>query len=464
MNRLARAGITLVAALMAAAVTLDAASYVSRVNKGTEAYNRKEYVKAVNLLLEAERSDPSRPEAPATLGWAYYALGLFDEALGAFERSAASRETAPALSGLVFCHWRGARYEAMLAPAERWAAMAPTNPNALSALGLAALHHGEFARALGALRRATALKRDPVFEAWLAEALLGIGDYAEAGRVAERALPLEKSKYQTWQLERSRGFAAMASGDEARARTLLGGPSLGMVLSDQAGHRSLRVRWLVPGGPADRAGIRAGDTVVGYGSTHDPRDFTELVFDTLVRRAAWDEVVVLHLDREGQRVEVPVPLSRGADGGTPAITFHDDLSPASPAPPAITPSASDGLRPAGGAEGRVTALTALSVGVDPARVAQGQGFKVTTRVVATSGAKVPVVLTLQISIVQAGRTLVTTAVEQQVPAGQAWDVVKEVPRAAGAPGHYTVRVDAAAGGATARGEASLEIVAPPPTR
>jgi tetratricopeptide (TPR) repeat protein len=442
----ARLAIVLAVSLLGGAASLDGQSYVSRVNKGTEALNKKDYVKAVQLLSDSENADRSRPEAPAALGWAFHALGLFEEGLSAFERALAIREAPLTLKGAVFCSWELKRYGEMLPRATRWSAIAPADAEAVGSLGLALLYNDRFGEAIEVLERATSMVRSAMFDGWLAEAYLAVGRYADADRVAGRGAAAATLQYETWLLDRWRGLAAIGRGDPGTARRVLGGPSLAAGVAQQPDRRALRVRWVVPSGPAGRAGLRPGDMIQGFDDQLDMSEFSDLIFDTQVRRSNWGRSMVLRVDRGGTSVDVPVVLA-----------FEDANAPAA-GPPPLPPSVA-AEDPASEAAMRQSAatLTVLGVRVEPGRVKQGQAFRVTvTLLLRGASARTPV--TLRLSIVQSGQALATTTVETEVPPGEPWEVSKDIPRAAGAPGLYTVEVLATAGALEQRGEALLVIL------
>jgi hypothetical protein len=105
-------------------------------------------------------------------------------------------------------------------------------------------------------------------------------------------------------------------------------------------------------------------------------------------------------------------------------------------------------------------LTVTGVQVEPERVVQGQAFRVAVDLVASGPSGGSVSVTFDISIVRSGQALATTTLTAEAPSGRVWRLTKEVPRAAGDPGRYTVQVETRAGLASSSGSAGLEIVAP----
>jgi len=86
-----------------------------------------------------------------------------------------------------------------------------------------------------------------------------------------------------------------------------------------------------PGGPADKAGIKAGDTLTDFDGEHvrSVRQFSRLVQETPSGRT-----VAAALSRAGQRVTVNVTTDRLGRGDD--FTYHllESVRPATPAPPA----------------------------------------------------------------------------------------------------------------------------------
>jgi putative serine protease PepD len=84
-------------------------------------------------------------------------------------------------------------------------------------------------------------------------------------------------------------------------------PYLGVSTAERASGPGATVRTVVPGGPADKAGLRAGDVIlrVGGQAIEDPGDVAEAIFD----RRAGDRVAVT-IERDGEQRTVQVTLAR----------------------------------------------------------------------------------------------------------------------------------------------------------
>lgn len=471
-HRLLPAALVCAVLFLAAAEQAGAASFASLMNKGAKAYQRGDYVAAVNLFSEAEQKDPTQPEAPRSLGWSFTSLELYDDAIDAFMRAAALDDGSDALRGIALCHFGSRRYQQALMWAQRSSQKAPGDVEALTVVGYAALYTNQLPLAVGALESAVALGPSSYLDAGLADAYLGMGDYSRAKGVAARGLARRPSDSDRAHLTRWLAYADLALGDPGEARRQLGGPGIGAGMV--AGHdEGLTVRWLVPNGPAARAGLRPGDIIAGFDETvFGPEDgWSAIMFDELVRRFNDGITLTLTVLRGGARLELPVVLSfevpatasaaapapaRESDSA-PLVTFLDDE-------PATSTGASGGttiVREIAGDEAYSEASLLLhGVRVEPEAVPQGAPFSITIELtVREPGVRSGnVTVEVEIAIRRGGSTLATTRFDAAVPANQGWQVGKEVPRAAGDPGTYTVDIQVRSPSRRADATATLTVL------
>jgi serine protease Do len=141
--------------------------------------------------------------------------------------------------------------------------------------------------------------------------------------------------------------AAVVHGQSSRVLQVFGGVQIGVTIDDleaedaRQGRTGVRVTAVSPDGPADKAGIKAGDSIVEFDGE---RVRSARQFARLVQESTPDRSVAAVLSRDGSKVTVNV---------TPAgSSWNDDVRfrlldrpgamtpmPAPPRPPSVTPRA-----------------------------------------------------------------------------------------------------------------------------
>ncbi len=444
-----RRAAVLAALLIAAAANAGAASFASLMNRGVKAYRKGKHAEAAELFRQAEAKDPSRVEAPHSLGRACFDLGEYRQALAAFTRAAAVQENAGDLGGIAMSHVMLHQWARGLPFARRAAALAPADGNVLDILGICALHSGEVELAGSAFAAARGIAVNGVNTTGLAETAYARRDYVQARRLVDEGLAASYASNQREWLESLRGWIELAEGRPDAARRAFGGAiRLGVLLDPNP--EGLAVRRVMAASPAERAGVREGDVLAAVGGA-SARSLTAGTVDALVAGLAERAAVRLDLLRGGARVQCEAVLTFAPDAraaavaqpaapvpATPGVVFLDDEPPAV-ARPAGVPAGPD---VAGDAAPREPRLLVLGVRVDPAVVAPGAGFRVVVEAEVSdpaAGATVPV--SMELAVAQGGAVLARgAATRADVPNGASSVIVRLVPRAAPTPGTYEVVV------------------------
>lgn len=166
--------------------------------------------------------------------------------------------------------------------------------------------------------------------AWSQEA----ADTEERLRAAQERL--EAAAHEIAEL--SARMAPMAGELRSRMNFLADRPLLGISIG-RAGSgpvEGVEVQGVTPGGPAERAGIAAGDVLTRFGdaplAAGSGAEASRLLLELLEEREPGDEVAV-ELSREGERREVTVELEEGGPQ-VYAYSYGFDGVPAAPLPPA----------------------------------------------------------------------------------------------------------------------------------
>jgi Flp pilus assembly protein TadD len=335
------------------------------------------------------------------------------------------------------------RWAECQAVAERMVAMRPQSLDALDRLGVCAGRAGDNLRAAGALQRAVAIEDLPDRRRVLAWAQYDGGDFAGARDTAKRGLEITlpaavgQGDPSVMELNRDAlqyvlGLSELALGNLEEAERHLGDrPAIGVRIESLPD--GLRVAQVFRGMPAERAGVRQGDVITAFNGVAlgDGRpDLTDL----------------LRVQPPG--AEVLLAVRRG-DETVEAVARLGVEAPPAPAPAEIT----------GAARFAADGLSVHAVWVEPATVAAGSSFRIIVELTARSAsaaASVPV--RLELRVLQEGEELTRNDWTAVVVSGERQRIVKEVPRAAGRPGRYSVAVAAECPAGASEGHADFEIV------
>ncbi len=433
-------GPIIVALLLGAAATLPAADVDKLLRKGDEALAAGRLADAEAAYRKGLERSPLHPLLHLDLGIVLVKQGRGEEALTQL-RLAESLAPGWDVSFWLTDTLMGlGRWSECQGTARRMVEMRPDSVDALDRLAMCAENSGDHATAAEALRRAVAIEDLVDRQRWLAWAEYGNGDFAGAARAAERALDMGPSpqvdpavaESNRADLEYVLGLAELALGNLPEARRWLGDrPAIGVrveVLAD-----GLRVTQVFHGMPADRAGVRRGDVITacnGVAIGQGRPDLTDLL-----RVQPKGAEVKLSLRRGDETLEAIAPLALAAPEPSPPLDVAGDDQPAE-----------SGLR-------------VHTVLVEPASVAVGSSFRIVVELSArTASDAVSVPVRLDLRILQGETELTRSDWTEEVITGGRRRLVKEVPRAAGSPGRYTVAVHAESPAGSSEGSAEFAIV------
>ncbi len=432
-------GPIIVALLLGAAATLPAADVDKLLRKGDEALAAGRLADAEAAYRKGLERSPLHPLLHLDLGIVLVKQGRGEEGYPAAPGGVAGA----GLGRLLLAHRhpdRPGTLERVPGHGTAHGRDAPHSVDALDRLAMCAENSGDHATAAEALRRAVAIEDLVDRQRWLAWAEYGNGDFAGAARAAERALDMGPSpqvdpavaESNRADLEYVLGLAELALGNLPEARRWLGDrPAIGVrveVLAD-----GLRVTQVFHGMPADRAGVRRGDVITacnGVAIGQGRPDLTDLL-----RVQPKGAEVKLSLRRGNETLEAVAPLALAAPEPSPPLDVAGDDQPAE-----------SGLR-------------VHTVLVEPASVAVGSSFRIVVELSArTASDAVSVPVRLDLRILQGETELTRSDWTEEVITGGRRRLVKEVPRAAGSPGRYTVAVHAESPAGSSEGSAEFAIV------
>lgn len=177
---------------------------------GSFCYNRGRYQDAVRLYKQATEASPDGRQGFANLGAAYQALGHYDEALAAYQRSISIEPNSASYSNLGTVYYMLGRYDEACTAYEHATALAPTDYLVWANLGDAYRWApgrreeaaGAYAKALVNARGALAVNpRDALVHAVIASSLAKSGRLTDADGAIALALKIDPTNpnvlYQT---------------------------------------------------------------------------------------------------------------------------------------------------------------------------------------------------------------------------------------------------------------------------
>lgn len=436
--------LVVVVSVLAFSAAAIAADVDKQLRKGDEALAAGRLQEAEAAYRKGLERSPMHPLLHLDLGIVLAKQGRSEEALSELRMSdfvlPGSWDTSFWLCDVLITLERWSECQAT---AQRMVEMRPQSLDALDRLGVCAGRAGSHVVAADAMQRAVAIEDLVDRRRILAWEQYSSGDFAGARDTAEHGLEVapaaaagsddsSAAEMNREELKYVLGLSELALGDLEGARLHLGDrPAVGIRVASLPD--GLEVLETFRGMPADRAGVRPGDVITHFNGVEigDGRpDLTDL------------------LSVQPPGAEVRLTVRRGADT-TVAVTH---LGVADPSPSASVDVAGD-------ARSAESGLRVDSVRVEPASVAAGSSFRIVVEVsarTASPGTGVPV--RLGIRILQDGAELTRGELTEQIFAGKPQQIVKEVPRAAGRPGRYTVTVDAESPAGSATGSADFEIV------
>lgn len=436
----------LVVFLLLAPAAARAADVEKLLKKGDEALAAGRLQEAEEAYRKGLESSPFHPLLRLDLGVVLATQGRNEEALSELRLSESL------LPGWDVTYWLTevliplGRWAECLAVAERMVEMRPQSLDALDRLGVCAGRAGDHLRAAGALQRAVAIEDLPDRRRVLAWELYDSGDFAGARDTArhglEVTLPAAAGQGDPSSMELNRGdlqyvlgLSELALGNLEEAERLVGDrPAIGVRVESLPD--GLMVAQVFPGMPAERSGVRPGDVITAFNGVAlgvGRPDLTDLI-----RVQPKGAEVRLALRRGGEALELATRLGIEDPAAVPAAHSAVDGQPAE------------------------SGLAVHAVRIEPAAVAAGSSFRIVVELTAnadSAAGSVPV--RLELSILQDGAELTRSELTAQIAPGEPQQIVKEVPRAAGAPGRYTVAVTATSPAGESAGRGEFEIVGSP---
>lgn len=408
------------------------ASARSEIDLGRTAMRQGLHQEAEQHFRRALKESPGNWEAYYQLGIALRKQNRSEAALDAFRQAEARWSIPETLSWLADTQYQLGHFDECRGSAERWTKMQPSAPVAFDTLGLCAARIGDYESAATAFRQAISLEDVPERHLELASSAYGMGDYVAAKEAVLTALNRLPNNRRV-EGQRLLGEIELALGNFAEANRILGNrPMLGLTHIPAVG--GWRVADVLRNGPADRAGIRVGDLVTHFNGQPLVQDGQGLA--PLIASQPLGATVELTLRREGVPLPAFVFLSLNPNGNTSPVTPYvagDDAIPENHL-------RLDGIR------------------VIPSKVKANGSFRVVVDLTTPKPVETMVPITITMSITQQETILTETQWSTKVQAGQRVQVIKEIPRAAGQPGLYSVRVEVIGEPGFATNDASFEIV------
>jgi len=299
--------------------------------KGQEALDQGNYDAALKWFQKYAESEPDDYHPYNRLGWTYYNLRRYQEALESFIKSAGLQENKGNYQGLGDCYmalgryadavnsykkansieddsyaWRGMAYaylsigsiELALQSALKWSQLRPDDAEALIQAGGLYMFLEQFHDALESYHKANALRVDFRNYIGMAQSYTALERYEEAVKTVMTGMNLAADSTQKAGLNYTLAYVYAARGKYREAWQILGDMNtLGARI--QLAPNGIRLLSVIKGGPADLSGMKAGDIIQELNG----RDLSGLIsagdFIALLQSADFGSVADMKINRGG---------------------------------------------------------------------------------------------------------------------------------------------------------------------
>lgn len=240
--------------------------------------NSKQFNEIITLMREAIAVDPKQPVFLTNLGYGYYQLGQYDDAIEYFKRSVEMKEDGTAYGNLGWSYYHKNKHEDAAKNFNKALQLDSKLTYAMTGKGWSNYFIGNFEESLkdfNKLLETANADKESIQSAYRGKAwsYLGLGD-------TETAFGLIKKAKETQEYDTSYEQAMMyyAIGDKAKAMQYRGGSGMVGVNSKSYSKgliTGVEVDGVTKGGPAESAGIMKGDVILGMNNEaiKDDADF-----------------------------------------------------------------------------------------------------------------------------------------------------------------------------------------------
>ena len=275
---------------------------ISAFSQGKQRYEAGDYESASEFFLKATKSEPTSWLPYNWLGWTYFNLKKYEEAIVQLKIANNIKEVSGNYQGLGQSYYALGSFTAALLNFKKYVEMDPKNWFAYNRLGWTYFNLKKYEDAIVQFKIANNIKE--VFGNYqgLGEAYYALGNYENAHTAFSNALKTCQNDYEKEQIKISWASKHVMQGEFQKAYDILGPrPYLGIEFSAREG--GVEIVKVIKGSPASLAGLRSGDILTNFDGK-DLRGITNKTFyEEIVKKTEFGSEVIVQIKRDGSYVE-----------------------------------------------------------------------------------------------------------------------------------------------------------------
>ena len=271
------------------------------INLGNKYLNENNYEKALESFSKAKENQPSNWLAYNRLGWTYYNLKKYDDAISHFTISLNMKEAYSTHQGLGQSYSVLQKYEKALTHYLKFKELQPSNWLAYNQLGWTYHNLKKYDDAITQFNTANNLKLVSGNYLGLGNSYSELRNYENAYTAFSNALNTAQDNYEKEQAKLSWASSYVIQGKFQKAYDILGPkPYLGINLTPQEG--GIKIIKVTKGSPASLAGLRPGDIVTNFDG-NNLKSITTKKFVNMVGKMEFGSKVRVQIKRDGLHLE-----------------------------------------------------------------------------------------------------------------------------------------------------------------
>jgi len=275
---------------------------ISAFSQGKQRYEAGDYESASEFFLKATKSEPTNWLPYNWLGWTYFNLKKYEEAIVQLKIANAIKEVSGNYQGLGQSYYALGDFTAALIHFRKYAEMDPKNWFAYNRLGWTYFNLKKYEEAIVQFKISNNIKE--VFGNYqgLGEAYYALGNYENAHTAFSNALKTCQNDYEKEQIKISWAGKYVMQGKYQKAYDILGPrPYLGIEF--RAGKEGVGVVKVIEGSPASLAGLRSGDILTNFDGKNLRGISNKKFYEEIIKKAEFGSEVIVQIKRDGLYLE-----------------------------------------------------------------------------------------------------------------------------------------------------------------
>jgi len=269
---------------------------------GEAQFRAGEYAKALASFQKYAELKPNDWHPYNRLGWTYFNLRKYEDAVIQFKLSNNLRETVGTHEGLGDAYGKLSAYDSALIHYRKWMELKGPSAHGHNRLGWTYHNLERYPDAIREFEAANKLEEHATHWRGIADCHAALHHYAEADAAYAKALELAPDDYAGEQTKLTWAGTYLARGNAKRAHELLGNrPYLG--LRFKMVEKGVEILAVVPGSPAALAGLREGDLLVEFDGKDSKGLGPRVFYEDMIQQTEYGSTVKVVLLRHGRRLE-----------------------------------------------------------------------------------------------------------------------------------------------------------------